>query len=71
MKKLTNSGDRVRAVIECAACGSDSQTSGATFAEAEAKLTEANGFTYEDMTVTHCPRCESIRAQNKAEDEDE
>jgi hypothetical protein len=79
VSKLTSHRDRARAIIECGTCGSDHQVSGDTFAEAEAKLTEANGFAMDsEGHIEHCPACEAVgvkppplRAEVEDDEEDE
>ena len=74
--KLTSHGDRVRAIIECGACGSDHQVSGDTFAEAELKLSEANGFTWDGAGhISLCPACDPnakpVRQTAEVDEDDE
>jgi hypothetical protein len=68
MSKLTSHGDRVRAIIECGACGSDHQVSGDTFAEAELKLSETNGFAWDGAGhLAQCPECDIERKPARME----
>lgn len=72
--KLTDHADRVRAVVECAACGSDVQVSGDTFDDAEQKLAAATGYTMADGYLTGCPACTGenrIRKADVGEDPDD
>lgn len=55
--KLTNHGDRVLAVIECAGCGHNVQVSGDTFAVIEEKLRDADACEYSEGFIVRCGAC--------------
>jgi hypothetical protein len=72
MDRLSNHSDPIRALVECAECGADIQVSGATFADIQKKLRNAQNVIASDDDAEYLHRnCPARSTARPTEDDDQ